>query len=104
LDLRGAEWRESSYGSEDGGSCIEVAVVSGSKEGSDRVIAMRNGKALSPVRRGQRSRMRCTRPAIALITRSGSSLCSMCPELRATTWTLSADSAASSRCNPSHAG
>lgn len=44
MDLTGAEWRKSSYGSEDDDSCIEVAVVPGSKEGSDHVIAMRDGK------------------------------------------------------------
>lgn len=43
MDLTGAEWRRpTSAGGEDG-SCIEIAVVSGSKEGSDHVIAMRDG-------------------------------------------------------------
>jgi hypothetical protein len=44
MDLTGADWRKSSYGGEDDDSCIEVAVVPGSKEGSDHVIAMRDGK------------------------------------------------------------
>jgi Domain of unknown function (DUF397) len=45
MDLTGAVWRASSHrdGNEDPG--IEVAVVPGlSKEGSDRVIAMRDGR------------------------------------------------------------
>jgi len=45
MDLTGATWRTSSYGSEDEGSRIEIAIIPGvSKEGSDRVIAMRDGK------------------------------------------------------------
>jgi len=45
MDLTGATWRASSYGSEDEGSRIEIAIIPGvSKEGSDRVIAMRDGK------------------------------------------------------------
>ena len=43
MDLTNARWRKSSHGSGDDESCIEVAVVAGSKEGSDHVIAMRNG-------------------------------------------------------------
>ncbi len=43
MDLTGAAWRKSSYSGEDGGASIEVAVVPGSKEGSDHVIAMRDG-------------------------------------------------------------
>ncbi len=43
MDLTGATWRKSSYSSGDGGPCIEIAVLPGSKEGSDRVIAMRDG-------------------------------------------------------------
>ena len=42
MDLTGAVWRKSSYGEGDGGS-IEIAFVPGSKEGSDHVIAMRDG-------------------------------------------------------------
>jgi hypothetical protein len=44
VDLTSARWRKSSYGNGDDCSCIEVAVVAGSKEGSDHVIAMRNGE------------------------------------------------------------
>ena len=45
MDLTGATWRSSSYGSDDEDSRIEIAIVPGvSKEGSDRVIAMRDGK------------------------------------------------------------
>ena len=45
MDLTGATWRASSYGSEDEGSRIEIAIIPGvSKEGSDHVIAMRDGK------------------------------------------------------------
>ena len=40
MDLTGATWRKSSYS---GGACIEIAVLPGSKEGSDHVIAMRDG-------------------------------------------------------------
>jgi hypothetical protein len=43
MDLTGAKWRKSSYGSGEEASCIEVAVIPGSKEGSDHVIAMRDG-------------------------------------------------------------
>ncbi|HTW03669.1 MAG TPA: DUF397 domain-containing protein [Streptosporangiaceae bacterium] len=45
MDLSGAVWRTSSRGEENDDSCIEIAVVPGlSKEGSDRVIAMRDGR------------------------------------------------------------
>ncbi len=44
MDLTGAHWRKSSYSSGNGGACVEVAVVPGSKEGSDRVIALRDSK------------------------------------------------------------
>lgn len=44
MDLTGARWRSSTYGSGEDSSRIEVAVVAGSKEGSDHVIAMRDGK------------------------------------------------------------
>jgi hypothetical protein len=43
MDLADAAWRKSSHGSEDDGPCIEIAVLPGSKEGSDRIIAMRDG-------------------------------------------------------------
>ncbi len=41
MDLTGAAWHASSYSG--GGDCVEIAVVPGSKEGSDHVIAMRDG-------------------------------------------------------------
>ena len=44
MDLSGADWRTSSTGEENEEPGIEIAVVRGlSKEGSDRVIAMRDG-------------------------------------------------------------
>jgi Domain of unknown function (DUF397) len=42
MDLTRADWRKSSYSSGNGGACVEVAVLAGSKEGSDRVIAVRD--------------------------------------------------------------
>ena len=44
MDLTGAVWRKSSFSSGNGGACVEIAVVPGSKEGSDRVIAMRDSQ------------------------------------------------------------
>lgn len=44
MDLTGASWRKSTYSSGNGGACVEVAVAAGSKEGSDRVIAVRDSK------------------------------------------------------------
>jgi hypothetical protein len=44
MDLTGANWRQASYSGNGGNSCVEVAVVPGSKEGSDHVIAMRDSK------------------------------------------------------------
>ena len=44
MDLSGAPWGKSSYSSANGGACVEVAVVPGSKEGSDYVITMRDSK------------------------------------------------------------
>jgi Domain of unknown function (DUF397) len=45
MDLTGATWRSSSFGGDDEDSRIEIAIIPGvSKEGSDRVIAMRDGK------------------------------------------------------------
>jgi len=43
MDLTGATWRKSSHGGEADGASIEVALLPGSKEGSDHVIAMRDG-------------------------------------------------------------
>ena len=42
MDLTGAVWRTSSSSSGNGGACVEIAFVPGSKEGSDHVIAMRD--------------------------------------------------------------
>ena len=44
MDLSGAPWRKSSHSSAPAGACVEVAVVPGSKEGSDYVITMRDSK------------------------------------------------------------
>ena len=44
MDLTGAAWRKSSYSSGNGGACVEVKIVPGSKEGSDYVITMRDSK------------------------------------------------------------
>jgi hypothetical protein len=43
VDLSHAQWRASAGGSDDG-ACVEVAVVPGSKEGSDHVIAVRDSR------------------------------------------------------------
>lgn len=43
VDLSHAEWR-GSPGSDSDGACVEVAVVPGSKEGSDYVIAVRDSR------------------------------------------------------------
>jgi hypothetical protein len=45
MDLTHAWWRKSSYSGGNGGTCVEVAVLPGSKEGSGgRVIAVRDSK------------------------------------------------------------
>ena len=44
VDLTGATWRKSSYSGRNGGTCVEVRVVPGAKEGSDYVITMRDSK------------------------------------------------------------
>ena len=44
MDLTRACWRKSSHSSGNGGACVEVAVLPGSKEGSDHVIALRDSK------------------------------------------------------------
>lgn len=44
MDLTSVTWRKSSRSSGNGGACVEVAVLPGSKEGSDRVIAVRDSK------------------------------------------------------------
>jgi len=43
MDLSGATWRKSSFSDEDDSPSIEIAFLPGSKEGSDHVIAMRDG-------------------------------------------------------------
>jgi Domain of unknown function (DUF397) len=43
VDLSQAEWRTSGD-SDDDGSCVEVAFVPGSKEGSEHVIAVRDSR------------------------------------------------------------
>ncbi len=42
MDLTGASRRTASYSGSDGNSCVEVAVMPGSKEGSDHVIVVRD--------------------------------------------------------------
>jgi hypothetical protein len=44
MDLTSVIWRKSSYSSGNGGTCVEVAVLPGSAEFSDRVMAMRDSK------------------------------------------------------------
>ena len=44
MDLTGAGRRKASYPGSDGNSCVEVAVMPGSKEGSDHVIVVRDSK------------------------------------------------------------
>jgi hypothetical protein len=44
LDLITAAWRKSSRSGGNGGNCVEVATFAGSKEGSGRVIAVRDSK------------------------------------------------------------
>ncbi len=43
MDLTGSPWHKSSHCGEDG-ACVEVAIVPGSKEGSEYVITMRDSK------------------------------------------------------------
>jgi hypothetical protein len=44
MDLTGANWRKATSGGGNDGASVEVAVIPGSKEGSDHIIAMRDGK------------------------------------------------------------
>ena len=44
MDLTGATWRKSSFSGGNGGTCVEIAIVPGSKEGSEYVIAMRDSR------------------------------------------------------------
>jgi hypothetical protein len=45
MDLTGATWRKASSTGEPGEASVEIAVLPGSKEGSDRVIAMRDSRS-----------------------------------------------------------
>jgi hypothetical protein len=45
MDLTSVIWRKSSYSSGNGGTCVEVAVLPGSTEYSDRVLAVRDSKS-----------------------------------------------------------
>jgi hypothetical protein len=50
MDLTGAAWRKASSTGEADEACVEIAVLPGSKEGSDQVIAMRDsGQPDGPV-------------------------------------------------------
>jgi Domain of unknown function (DUF397) len=39
-----AQWRKSSYSGGNGGACVEVAAVAGSKDDPGRVVAVRDSK------------------------------------------------------------
>jgi hypothetical protein len=43
-DLSRAVWRKSSRSGNNGGDCVEVSLIPGSKEGSEMVYAMRDSK------------------------------------------------------------
>jgi hypothetical protein len=44
MDLTGAIWHKPGFSGGNGGTCVEIAFVPGSKEGSDHVVAMRDSK------------------------------------------------------------
>lgn len=44
MDLTGASWRRVSSSGQADETCVEIAIVPGSKEGSDQVIAMRDSR------------------------------------------------------------
>jgi Domain of unknown function (DUF397) len=44
MDLTGVTWRKSSYSGGNGGTCVEVAVLSDSTEISEREMAIRDSK------------------------------------------------------------
>jgi hypothetical protein len=44
MDLTNAQWRKAQRSADNGGDCVEVAVVDGTKEGHTRVYAMRDSK------------------------------------------------------------
>jgi hypothetical protein len=44
MDLTGAVWRKASYSANGGNSCVEVAMVPAAREGSGRIVAVRDSK------------------------------------------------------------
>ncbi len=44
MDLTGATWRRASAAGETDEASVEVAIMPGTKEGSDRIIAMRDSR------------------------------------------------------------
>jgi hypothetical protein len=44
MDVSGAIWRKSSRSGSNGGACVEVAAVAGSKGDPGRVVAVRDSK------------------------------------------------------------
>jgi hypothetical protein len=44
MDLTNAQWRKAQRSANNGGDCVEVAVIDGTKEGHTRVYAMRDSK------------------------------------------------------------
>ncbi|GAA0943200.1 DUF397 domain-containing protein [Nonomuraea longicatena] len=47
-DLSNATWRKARRSGNNGGNCVEVALVDGAKEGQTRVYAMRDSKNPAP--------------------------------------------------------
>jgi hypothetical protein len=45
MDLTGAVWQRAASTSDPDEACVEVAIVAGSKEGSEQVIAMRDSRS-----------------------------------------------------------
>jgi Domain of unknown function (DUF397) len=45
MELTGATWRKAAAPGQDDAACVEVALVAGSKEGSEQVIAMRDSRS-----------------------------------------------------------
>ncbi|GAA0914710.1 DUF397 domain-containing protein [Nonomuraea longicatena] len=48
MDLTNAEWRKARRSADNGGDCVEVAVMDGTKEGHTRIYAMRDSKNPDP--------------------------------------------------------
>ena len=44
MDLSGAAWRTSTYSGGNGGQCVQVAAITGSQHGTDRICAVRDSK------------------------------------------------------------